>query len=132
MRHITTSLVALTLLLSACNEEKTTKKNDPTPKEQLVQQEQKEIPQDTMVPELAKTGQTLFMACAGCHGGHAQKSALNQSHIIKGWSVEKITHALKGYQAGTYGGSMKGLMHGQVSVLSDKDINMLAHYISKL
>ncbi len=74
---------------------------------------------------------TSFAPCAGCHGESAQKAALGKSQIIKGWPANKIIAALKGYKDGTYGSSMKGIMKGQVTRLSDKDITDLAHQISK-
>ncbi len=75
---------------------------------------------------------TLYQACAGCHGADASKAALGKSQIIKGWDAKKISDALHGYKAGTYGGTMKSLMVGQVSKLSDDDIKALAEHISKL
>lgn len=75
---------------------------------------------------------TLYQACAGCHGADASKAALGKSQIIKGWDAKKISDALHGYKAGTYGGAMKSLMVGQVSKLSDDDIKALAEHISKL
>ena len=77
-------------------------------------------------------GSTLYVACAGCHGSNAQNKALGKSKVIKGWDVEKIKTALTGYKDGTYGGVMKGVMKGQVSSLSQEDIEALAKYISKL
>ncbi len=74
----------------------------------------------------------LFVKCAGCHGAKAQKHALGVSEVIAGWNVKKIENALHGYKNGTFGGVMKGVMKGQVSSLSDKDIKVLAQYISKL
>ncbi len=74
----------------------------------------------------------LFAKCAGCHGNKAQKHALGVSKIIAGWSAKRIENALHGYKNGTFGGVMKGVMKGQASSLSDKDIKILANYISKL
>lgn len=39
---------------------------------------------------------------------------------------------MKGYKDGSYGGSKKSVMASQMKDLSDKDINDLADYISKL
>ena len=38
---------------------------------------------------------------------------------------------MKGYKDGSYGGPMKGVMKGQVTKLSDADIQALAEQISK-
>ncbi len=80
----------------------------------------------------APNGAKIFVVCSSCHGPHAEKKALGKSQIIKGWSVKKITTALHGYKAGTYGSSMKAVMQGQASKLSDQDIQAVAKYISNL
>jgi cytochrome c553 len=88
-----------------------------------------EVPQEmTTVAD----GKKLFIKCAGCHGMNGEKHALGKSQIIKGWSVEKVETALKGYKDGTYGGASKSFMKAQVANLSDADIKALAEYISQL
>ncbi len=72
----------------------------------------------------------LYKKCAGCHGTTAEKKALGKSKVIKGWGAVKIADALKGYQTGTYGGTMKGLMKSQVSSMSNKDIEAVSKLIS--
>jgi len=72
-----------------------------------------------------------YAKCAGCHGATGEKSALNKSKIIKDMSKADIVAAIKGYQAGTYGGPMKGLMAGQVKGLSDADTQAIADKIGK-
>ncbi len=74
----------------------------------------------------------LFKKCAGCHGQHAQKHAMGKSKVINTFTSAEIVTALKGYKAGTYGGAMKGIMQGQASRLSDKDIESLSKYIPTL
>jgi len=74
-------------------------------------------------------GANLYKKCAGCHGVNAEKKALGKSAIIKGWEAKKVITALKGYKAGTYGGTMKGLMKGQVAALNDKQIEAVAKFI---
>ena len=64
--------------------------------------------------------------CAGCHGQHFEKSALGQSKIVKDMSLKDIVIALKGYKAGTYGGSMKQTMVNQVKNLKDSDIDAMS------
>ena len=78
------------------------------------------------------SGVDIYTSCKGCHGASAEKSALGKSKIIKGWDSAKTADALNGYKSGTYGGTMKGLMKGQVSKLSDSDIKAVSDYISKL
>ena len=77
-------------------------------------------------------GAVIFKKCASCHGKNAEKKALGKSNIIQGWSKDKIINAVNGYKDGTYGGAMKAVMKGQVSNLSDADVNAVAQYISKL
>ena len=78
-------------------------------------------------------GHTVFAhKCASCHGNNAEKAALNKSQVIEGWDKERIVNALKGYQDGSYGSSMKGIMKGQASALSDEQIEAVAGYISTL
>ncbi len=85
------------------------------------------------VTETALDATALFaQKCASCHGSKAEKSALNKSQIIAGWKDTQIKDALKGYQAGTYGKEMKGLMQGQAKGLNDAQIDALAKYISTL
>ena len=43
----------------------------------------------------------------------------------------EIVASLKGYQDGTYGGAMKGLMVGQVKGLDDASIQAIADQIGK-
>ena len=87
----------------------------------------------TAVSTLAMAdGAALYKKCAGCHGNKAQNKALNKSQVIQGWDAAKIEAALKGYKAGTYGGSMKGLMKGQVASYDDAKIKAVAEYIAGL
>ncbi len=78
-----------------------------------------------------KSGADIYTACKGCHGASGEKVALGKSKVIKGWNTTKTADALNGYKDGTYGGAMKGLMKGQVSKLSDADIETVSDYISK-
>lgn len=80
----------------------------------------------------AADGATLFKTCTACHGMKAEKAALNKSQIIAGWDAAKITAALNGYKAGTYGGPLKGTMTSQVKNLDAEAIATLAKYIEGL
>ena len=77
-------------------------------------------------------GAALFTKCAGCHGAKGEKHALGKSNIIAGQSKADLVKKIKGYQDGSYGGAMKGLMVSQVKGLNDAQIEALADYISKL
>ena len=68
--------------------------------------------------------------CIGCHGANFEKAALGKSKIVKEMTKENIVTALKGYKDGSYGGAMKGVMKGQVTKLSDADIESMATQIT--
>lgn len=72
-----------------------------------------------------------YAKCAGCHGATGEKAALGKSKIIKDMPKAEFVAALKGYQDGTYGGAMKGLMAGQVKGLDDATIQAIADQIAK-
>lgn len=91
-----------------------------------------EAPKEVAAASSNIDGGKLFTKCVACHGANAEKSALNKSKIIKGWSVEEVMNALHGYKDGTYGGSMKGVMKSQISSYSEAELKALAEHISKL
>jgi len=72
-----------------------------------------------------------YTRCVGCHGATGEKVALGKSKIIKDMTKQEIVDAMVGYQKGTYGGPMKGLMTGQVKTLSQADIESIANKIGK-
>ena len=86
--------------------------------------------------QAVKTGgidaKALYTKCAGCHGMKGEKHALGKSNILQGQSADAIAEKIRGYQNGSYGGAMKGLMSGQVKNLSEEQIVALSDYISKL
>jgi cytochrome c553 len=51
--------------------------------------------------------------------------------IIKDMSKKDFVAALQGYKDGSYGGAMKGVMKGQVTKLSQADMEALADHIVK-
>ncbi len=65
-------------------------------------------------------------ACVACHGKSFEKKAMGKSKIVKDMSKADFITAMKGYKDGSYGGTMKGLMKGQVAKLSDADIEAIA------
>jgi len=151
-KKILLSIATISILYSGCTEEKKTEEKKVTVPIQKTQ-----TPQETTTPTtiaeniieqkeekivkpqieepiqkivIAPNATSLFKKCIACHGKNAEKKALNQSEIIKDWSAEKISNALKGYKDGSYGGTMKGLMKSQVATLSDQDIELLSHHIA--
>ena len=83
-------------------------------------------------PFVMADGAALYQQCVECHGEGAEKAALNQSAVIKGWPAEKTLAALQGYRDGTYGGPMKGLMTSKVSSFDDAALKALADHIAGL
>ena len=72
-----------------------------------------------------------YAKCSACHGVNGEKAALGKSKIIKDLSKADFVSALKGYQAGTYGGAQKGLMVGQVKDMTEATMNEIADTIIK-
>ena len=87
---------------------------------------------DAVLAPTNEAGQTVYKACASCHGQNAEKPALGKSQVIKGWSVAKLKNSLKGYVDGTYGGAMKAIMKGQAERLSADETQAVSEYISGL
>lgn len=81
---------------------------------------------------MAADGAALYQKCVACHGAKGEKKALNKSEIITGWDKEKTIKVMKGYKDGTYGKAMKAMMKGQVTNLTDSEIEALADYIAKM
>lgn len=77
----------------------------------------------------AADGAALFKKCSACHGANGEKHALGKSKIIKDMTPTEIETALHGYKNGTYGGTMKALMKGQIAAYSDAQISTVAEYI---
>ncbi|MFZ9659267.1 MAG: c-type cytochrome [Arcobacteraceae bacterium] len=82
----------------------------------------KKIVLATLICGVAAFGAVELGACKGCHGQNFEKAALGKSKIVKDMTKADVTHALKGYKAGTYGGAMAGVMKGQVAKYSDADL----------
>lgn len=80
---------------------------------------------------MAEDGAALFKKCATCHGAVGEKAALGKSKVIKDMSKSEIENALKGYQAGTYGGATKAVMKGQAASLTPAQITAIATLIGK-
>ena len=72
-----------------------------------------------------------YEKCVTCHGANGEKVALGKSKIIKDMTKADFVAALKGYQAGTYGGAQKALMVPQVKDLTEANINEIADLIIK-
>ena len=69
--------------------------------------------------------------CKGCHGQNFEKKALGVSQVVADMNVTSVETALIGYKNGTYGGSMKGVMKGQVSKYSDDELKEVAKTLVK-
>ena len=135
-------LFTITLFLSACSDsatndqstKSTSPKEEVTTKQVTVQTEPAKTADKPATTETKPISGYTFYAhkCASCHGKNGEKAAFNNAQIIAGWNKEKSIAALNGYKDGTYGGSLKGIMKGQVSALSDAQIQAVSEYISTL
>lgn len=130
--------IVLSLLFGACSDSNKTASDsaNSTVVEQTtaVAVESSQI-KDGSVQEEAKkeiSGEAVFNKCKSCHGNSGEKKALGTSQIIKGWQASQIEDALKGYQDGSYGGTMKNIMAAQAKGLSDEEIKKVAFYIQSL
>ena len=72
-----------------------------------------------------------YAKCVACHGANGDKVALGKSKVMTELTKDEIISSLKGYQDGTYGGPMKGVMIPQVKSLSDADIEEIAERFGK-
>ncbi len=61
-------------------------------------------------------------SCKSCHGADWEKAALGSSKIVADMTQQEVSDALIGYKYGTYGRSMKGVMHTNVKMYSDEDL----------
>jgi cytochrome c553 len=151
MTKMIISVVAVSLLFVSCSSEEETKAETKPmikteikvePKTEKVMMKKVEAEQiiakkvadmksemKKVVPS-TKTGAQLYASCIGCHAANGSRKALNKSAVIQGWDAAKIANALTGYKNGTYGGSMKGVMAGQVNKLSSEDIKILSAHIA--
>ncbi len=146
-----TLLFTFILFLTACSDNSTNKPSttsDTSDKQPLLKQtsiaatptkaDNTSIQTDTALnisakKEEALNGHSIYLhKCASCHGKNGEKMALNKSQVITGWEKKKTEAALKGYQDGTYGDSLKGIMKGQASALSDLQIEAVSEYIATL
>jgi cytochrome c len=90
-------------------------------------------PTVTAVDDTTVDGGALYaQKCASCHGIKGEKAALGKSAVIADFSEQQTKDSLRGYQNGSYGKEMKGLMQGQVKGLNEAQIEALAGHISTL
>ena len=75
----------------------------------------------------------LYKNCAGCHGEHGEKQALNKSKLIGGQEANLTVKELTAYKNGELDQySLGNIMKLQVTTLSQSDIEELAEYIANL
>ena len=87
---------------------------------------------EAVAPKAEKsTVPTSYAKCAGCHGKDGKMKALGKSEIIAGQAKADLVKKIGEYKAGTRNvNGMGTLMKGQVSALSDADIDAIATYVS--
>ncbi len=69
--------------------------------------------------------------CVTCHGANGEKAAMGKSKVLKDMTKADFVAALKGYQAGTYGGAQKALMVPQVKDMTEATMNEIADLLIK-
>lgn len=75
----------------------------------------------------------VFKGCAKCHGKDGRNTAYGRSDMLAGQNVEDLTESITFFKESTF--ERRGVMlvmSKQVKHLSDKDIENLAQFISKL
>ena len=70
--------------------------------------------------------------CYACHGTKFERKAMGKSQIVKDMNKTQIVDALVGYQNGTYGGALKGVMKGQVIKYNHKQLEQIAQDIQDI
>jgi len=136
----TTLFLSSLLLLSACSDNTPSNKVSQPKSINTVSVEKnisKPIPKAQAQPIAKKStpvnGHSIYAhKCASCHGQQGEKVALNSSSIIRGWQSSKTVDALKGYQYGTYGKKLQGIMKAQAKALNDAQIKAVSAYIATL
>lgn len=68
--------------------------------------------------------------CIGCHGPDGSKTTMGNK-AINSMSKADFVAALKGYKAGTYGGTKKVLMVNQVKNMDEATMQAIADKIAK-
>jgi cytochrome c553 len=84
----------------------------------------------TLGKRVERDGAALYKRCAGCHGMQGENVALGGSKVIQKCSKKDLIKKLKGYRDGAFSGLRVPIMEEQVADLSDKDIEILATYIT--
>ncbi|WP_017444209.1 c-type cytochrome [Gayadomonas joobiniege] len=102
--------------------------------------EQKGTPGSTP-EEYVAAGQKLYRAgdakrglpgCTACHGPNGQGMGLAGFPKLSGQHPDYIANQLKAFRSGERYNDLNGMMRDIASKMSDKDIEVLSHYISGL
>jgi cytochrome c553 len=81
----------------------------------------------------ATRGATLVKTCQACHGADFNKPIDPSYPKLAGQHPDYIAHSLHAYKRGDGpNGRVNPIMAGQVANLSDKDMDDIAAYLSKL
>ncbi|MFK5881577.1 MAG: c-type cytochrome [Sulfurospirillum sp.] len=81
---------------------------------------------------LCADGAAIYSKCAKCHGEDGKHKAFEKSARIAGWKVKQTVAILNIFKNMSKYDKFARVMNRQVSKLSDKEIEAVAKYISKL
>ncbi len=81
---------------------------------------------------LAVDGATIYKKCSKCHGEDGKHSAFGKSAKIAGWEVKQTVAVLNIFKHMSKFDKFARVMNRQVAKLSEKEIEDVAEYISKL
>ncbi len=85
-------------------------------------------------PAHAQQGKTLFTAkgCPTCHGPDGGAPIAPNYPKIKGQNAEYIIAQVKNFRSGERKGSLAVLMQAQAAMVSDKEVEEIAKWLSSL
>ena len=81
---------------------------------------------------LAIDGVAIYSKCAKCHGENGKHPAFGKSAKIAGWKMEQTVAVLNIFKHMSKFDKFARVMNRHVAKLSEKEIEAVAEYISKL
>ena len=91
----------------------------------------KELELNISNTQIVSKVQLNVQRCYPCHGMDWSKKAMSPSRDVSQMTHSEIAASLIGYKKVTYGGDMKDVMHGQIEMFSEYEINSFSKTIGK-